>query len=371
MSSEATGGSPGREHFRALTGIRGIAAWMVVLYHIRFSLDALVPAGMIAALGKGYLAVDLFFILSGFVLWYNYADRLRVGRRGEVFQFMWRRIARIWPLHLFILSAFVAFALLLVATGRSTADYPFAELPLHVFLIQNWGFTSELAWNHPAWSISTELAAYLVFPLIVTAFRWDRLALPALVCVAAALLAAIHMIFAAGGSGNLGHDIPGLGLWRCLAEFTLGTIACMLWQSLRDWRFGAVVCGASCAALLVLGLALALPETLFVPAVFLTAILALALDRSIVARLMGAGPIHYLGDISYSTYLAHYFLFILFKLLFLDASLQLGWAGLAGFLLLVLGASVLLYHGVEKPAQRWLNRHRPDGLFMRRAVPAE
>ena len=48
-----------------------------------------------------------------------------------------------------------------------------------------------------------------------------------------------------------------------------------------------------------------------------------------------------------------------FKLAFVDASLQLGWAGLGGYLGLVLVASVGLYHGLEKPAQRWLNRHPP------------
>ncbi|MCB2059355.1 MAG: acyltransferase [Novosphingobium sp.] len=371
MSSEATGGSPGREHFRALTGIRGIAAWMVVLYHIRFSLDALVPAGMIAALGKGYLAVDLFFILSGFVLWYNYADRLRGGGLGDVVQFMWRRVARIWPLHLFILATFVVFALLLLLTGRSTADYPFGELPLHVFLIQNWGFTGELAWNHPAWSISTELAAYLLFPLIVCAARWERLGVPVLVCAAVALLAAIHLVFASSGSGNLGHDIPRLGLWRCLAEFALGNIACMLWRVWRAWRYGAAIAAMVCAVSLAAGLAFSLPETLFVPTVFFAGILALALDRGVVARLLGTRSIHYLGEISYSTYLVHYLLFIVFKLLFLDASLQLGWAGLAGFLLLALAASVLLYHGVEKPAQGWMNRHRPNGPLAPKPVPAE
>lgn len=371
MSPPAADARAGREHFRALTGIRGIAAWMVVLYHIRFSLENLVPAGAVAALGKGYLAVDLFFILSGFVLWYNYADRLRSGGLSDMVQFMWRRVARIWPLHLFILAAFVVFALLLLLTGRSTADYPFRELPLHVFLIQNWGFTGELAWNHPAWSISTELAAYLLFPLIVWAVRWERVPLPALIGAAIALLAAIHLVFAANGSGNLGYDIPRLGLWRCLAEFSLGNIACMVWRSWRAWRYGPAVTGLACATLLGAGLVFSLPETLFVPAVFLTGILALALDRGVAARLLGARVIHYLGEISYSTYLVHYLLFILFKLLFMDAPLQLGWAGFGGFLALALAASVLLYHAVEKPAQGWMNRHRPEGLFARKAVPAE
>jgi peptidoglycan/LPS O-acetylase OafA/YrhL len=66
-------GSPA--HLDALTGIRGIAAWLVVLYHIRMSLLGIMPIPVLKVLAKGYLAVDLFFILSGFVLWYNYAPR--------------------------------------------------------------------------------------------------------------------------------------------------------------------------------------------------------------------------------------------------------------------------------------------------------
>ncbi len=360
-----------RAHLEALTGIRGLAAWLVVLYHIRFSLGTLLPGQAIAALGKGYLAVDLFFVLSGFVLWYNYGDRLRAGGWGETLAFLWRRLARIWPLHLFILAGFVALALLFALTGRDASDYPFAELPLHALLMQNWGFTRELAWNHPAWSISTELAAYLLFPLAVRLFRRDRLPVPALIGAALLLLAAIHVLFALNGETGLGAEISRLGLWRCLMEFTLGTIACRLWTAWRDRRYAAVPTGLACAGILCAGVAFSLPETAFVPAAFVTGILALALDRGVVARALGGKAIRYLGEISYSTYLAHYFLFILFKLAFVDRSLQLGWIGFGGFLAMVLAASIALYHGVEKPAQAWLNRHRPHRLAARSIVPAQ
>ena len=117
-------------HLDALTGIRGLAAWLVVLYHIRLSLTALLPGEVIAALAKGYLAVDLFFMLSGFVIWYNYADRLRAGGGAETRLFLWRRFARVWPLHAAILAAFIAFVALLLATGRPAPGYPLGELPM-------------------------------------------------------------------------------------------------------------------------------------------------------------------------------------------------------------------------------------------------
>lgn len=351
-----------------LTGVRGVAAWLVVLFHIRMSLETLLPDAVMTLLGHGYLAVDLFFMMSGFVLWYNYADRLRGAGLGETATFIWRRIARIWPLHAFILAVFIAFVVALHATSRHPEGYPVAELLLHLTLTQNWGFTQALSWNHPAWSISTEFGAYLMFPFLVVAARWDRLPTAALIAVIGILLATLHGLFALSGHPTLGGDIPRLGLARCLLEFTIGALLCPL--ALR-WRTSAsprrmLFPGVICAAILGGGVLAGWPQTVVAPAAFATGLLALTLDRSWAARVLSAGPLRYLGEISYSTYLAHYLLFILFKVAFVDATLQIGWLALAGFLTIVFAASAALYHGVELPAQRWLNRNRP---FRRRAPP--
>ena len=349
----------GPEHLHALTGIRGLAAWFVVLYHIRLSLTALLPDWSIAVLAKGYLAVDLFFMLSGFVLWYNYAGRFREHGLFFAGPFMWRRIARVWPLHAIVLLAMVAFAAVQVWIGRGNPAFPFAELPLHFLLVQNWGFTRLLAWNDPAWSISTELGAYVVFPLAVCAVRWHRVPAAAIVALGAALLLALYHIFAINGHDRLGQDIPRLGPARCFIEFALGNLLCLLWQRWRDFPHTAVLASFACAAAIASGVLLRLPETAFVPAALAAGLLALAFDRGRISRGLGGGFILYLGKISYSTYLAHFFAFILFKLLFVDTTMQIGWAGLAGFLALMFAVSAGLYHGVEKPAQRWLNRHPP------------
>ena len=366
-----SGAQPAPRHLDALTGIRGIAAWAVVFYHIRLSLTGLLPGWAIAALAKGYLAVDLFFILSGFVIWYNYADKLRHGGWAEARLFLWRRFARVWPLHAAVLLGFVGFVALLLATGRDTAGYPLGELPLHFALVQNWGFTHDLSWNHPAWSISTELAAYLLFPVVVAMAEWERLPRWALYAMVLALIGTVHAVFALNGHATLGSDISGLGLWRCLPEFALGMILCILWRRWTVQGGQAARALLAAAAWLAMCLVWRVPETLLVPGLFFTGLAALALDRGPVARLLGGRVLTYLGEISYSTYLAHFLLFILWKLAFVDASLQLGWAGLAGFAALVMGASVALYHGLEKPAQRWLNRRPPQWAARRAALPAE
>ena len=358
-------------HLDALTGIRGIAAWGVVLYHIRLSLTAILPPQAIALFAKGYLAVDLFFILSGFVIWYNYAARIERGGWSEARLFLWRRFARVWPLHGAILLGFVGLAAMLLATGRDASGYPLRELPLHLALVQNWGFTSQLTWNHPAWSISTEFAAYLLFPLFVVAAPWRRFPSWTLLMLAAMLALTLHALFALRGYSGLGEDIPGMGLWRCLAGFAMGCLMCQLWQRWKDHAHGGGLAALGCAAIITGAWLARLPETAWVPAAFFAGLMALALGRGPVVRLLGGKALTYLGEISYSTYLAHFGLFILFKLAFVDASLQLGWGGLAGFLALVMVASVGLYHGLEKPAQRWLNARPPRWAERPRAVLAE
>lgn len=358
-------------HLDALTGIRGLAAWLVVVYHIRKALTEIWHTDVIGYFAKGYLAVDLFFMLSGFVIFYNYADRLRSGDGLEIRQFQWRRFARVWPLHGFMLMAYMAFVGVLFATGRETTHYPLADLPLNLILAQNWGLTDKLSWNHPAWSISTEFAAYLLFPVAAMAVPWKRLNPPALLGLAAALMFGLHMTFLLSGFSELGKDIPKMGIWRCLFGFALGMVLCLLWQRVRDEPGIAQVAGGTCALLVAAGIGLDLPETLLVPAAFFAGLLALAAGQGVLVRFLSSRPLLYLGEISYSTYLGHYLLWQVWKIVFVSETIQVSWLSFIGYLAAVFVASVGLYRWVEKPAQRWLNAHPPRWATRPAAVPAE
>ncbi|MGB3795370.1 MAG: acyltransferase, partial [Alteraurantiacibacter sp.] len=273
--------------------------------------------------------------------------------------FWWRRFARVWPLHAAVLGALVIFAVVLLATGRDMANYPMAELPLHILLVQNWGFTSELSWNHPAWSISTELGAYLLFPLAVAAVRWEGLR-PAVLLAAIGIAAlAIHSAFVLAGADTLGEQIPRLGLVRCIIQFGIGMMLANLWLAWRTRKVLAAVC-AVLAGMLLLGLVLGgLPETLMLPLAFAAILLALALDSGPVARLLSARPLVWLGDASYATYLVHFPLLIMLKLVAVGDDLQIGRSLFVVYLLVLLALSGGLYRWLEKPAQKWLNGIRP------------
>lgn len=358
-------GSPAepRADLPALTGIRGLAAWFVVLYHVRVGAWPYLPGGAYRVLSKGYLAVDLFFMLSGFVLWLNYSSRLRRDGTAAVPKYLARRVARVWPLHLFILALTVVYAAVVASNGAlNPAHYPWEELPLHILLIHNWGFTQGLTWNDPSWSISGEAAAYLLFPLLVLAADWRRL--PPAVAVAALLLLAglLCAVMEYNGAEILDRDIPRFGLLRAASEFTMGTIVCALWQRWasapgRSWTLAAGLTGGAS----VLGLAAGAPETLVVPLFLAGLLLALALTAGLRSNPLASWPIYYLGEISYSTYLVHFLLYILFKIAFVDDPANVPPMLIGLFLLLTFAASVGLYHGVERPAQRALNR-----LFDRR-----
>lgn len=345
-----------RPELRALTSVRGIAAWFVVLYHIRLSIAGLPPAWT-AVLAKGYLAVDFFFLLSGFVIWLSWSEKLRAGGFGTVPEFLRRRIARIWPLHLFMLGCAGMLALLLLATGRhDAAEYPFDLLPLHMLLLQNWGFTDRLAWNDPSWSISVELGAYLLFPVLAMAIAWRRVPSWAILATIIALFVVLAAVFASVGSVSLGYEIAHFGLIRCVIEFTAGTAVSALWLRWKDSPARPALVTIGIGAVLILSWRAGLPETLAIPALFAALLLVLALTAGLRHNPLDARWLHYLGEISYATYLGHFLLFVAFKLALVDDAHAIPPLLIVLYLLLVLGSSIALYHLVERPAQKWFNR---------------
>ncbi len=168
----------------SLTSLRGLAALWVVLYHFSVqcfpNLDATPYTHIIH---KGYLAVDLFFMLSGFVMTHVYHRAFSESVTRHYRGFFVARIARIYPLHVLILLLFVATAVASqwttgTATIGSIRDIPLqgsesvSALVANLFMLQGLD-AGKLSWNYPAWSISVEFMAYLLFPFALPAI-WAR-----------------------------------------------------------------------------------------------------------------------------------------------------------------------------------------------------
>lgn len=295
----------------SLTPLRGLAAVWVIIYHYNIwapnaHLDVHSPI-----VAKGYLAVDLFFMLSGFVMTHVYHHAFLRDIRGNYFRFIGARIARLYPLHVLILLLFLATAL-----SSRTADYiatgDFSPIPLtgarsisaffaNLLMLQGVK-ASELSWNYPAWSISVEFMAYLLFPLLLPLI-WE--APPKLkVALAAVLFGLLSYLMLLTNDSFNQWDGP-TTLLRCLPEFTLGMLMYSLYCSgrLHDWiATDAAAVGLS-AVLFVL-LQTGVSDFLTV-AVFALFILAAVGNNGRVTRLLNATPLLWLGELSYSVYLAH------------------------------------------------------------------
>ena len=154
----------------ALTGVRIIAAGSVFLSHAEA--PKYIPAPVQTLVTAGYNGVTLFFVLSGFVLAWSYADRLIPLRPRAVWSFFVARFARIYPLYLF--------ALLFAATPQLVTHTLEPGWWRHVLAIQAWSPAKDTALNGPAWSIGVEFFLYACFPMVVIAvarIRWSPRAL--------------------------------------------------------------------------------------------------------------------------------------------------------------------------------------------------
>jgi peptidoglycan/LPS O-acetylase OafA/YrhL len=160
-----------------LTGVRGLAALWVAGCHL-VAEPGLVSGLAARILARGYLAVDLFFILSGFVMALNYGHLFKRRIRVAVFsRFLLLRLARLYPLYGSILLVRFGYTALRYGSFdlprpwiAAPLPYPAIDLPANLLLVQSWGIAKSSI--GPAWSVSTEWGAYMVFPVLAMLGLW-------------------------------------------------------------------------------------------------------------------------------------------------------------------------------------------------------
>lgn len=363
-----------KPELRSLTGLRGVAASLVMLFHFDLGVIGCGQEGqnpLQRFLGHGYVMVDLFLVLSGYIMAMNYAEMFSHGRAHRAYPvFLLRRIARVYPLFLVLTLAMVGFRL----TGL---DYPLnlhglfpgpvaQPVVLNLLMIQAWGLGFSI--DPVAWSLSAEWAAYLAFPLLCAATLFGRawLALLSAVLAVACLVAVASAPDTAMGGMcrhgplDVSNFTTALPVLRCVASFVLGMAAFRLsalpavQRAARSAVSGWVLSGA----ILML---LALPRTdLLLVACFALLVPALAHGRRGAASLL-ASPVPYaLGELSYAIYLLHpYFVGVTGWLLSYGyghgVAFAFGMADLIGGGV-VIAFAYLVHTWVEKPGRRWLRR---------------
>ncbi|MGA2058431.1 MAG: acyltransferase [Bradyrhizobium sp.] len=297
-----------RIRFRVLDGWRGVAALLVALFHLNLNSDIY----RLDFVRNAYLFVDFFFVLSGFVITYNYADRL--GTYKKLSSFTIRRFARLWPLHVVVLLAFVAVEsakFVLAARGVPFYMPPFTgsnsldTIPLNLVFAQSFGLVQHLTWNSPSWSICAEFWTYLLFAAAVALgsiwlTRW-KLATTSLMAITMAGSAAILVLFAHYGM-DASYD---LGFIRCLYGFLVGHLTYRLFQAVSKAGFGAgrFEWASLLAAVFYVSLVGRTEYSFFAPLVFASVVFIFAFEAGLLSRAMSNRVSDWLGKVSYSIYM--------------------------------------------------------------------
>ncbi|MBO9706972.1 MAG: acyltransferase [Caulobacter sp.] len=343
---------PDGANIKPLTALRFFAAFWVVMYHYWPNLSAAAPPQLVA---KGYLGVEAFFTLSGFILCHVYLQGLGQGR-FRYGDFLWNRLARVYPLHLATMAGvgLMAFAAMRAGLSVDPNILSWAALPANLLLVQAWGFAPVSGWNHPSWSISAEWFAYLCFP-VFGYVAWRLRERPRLaVALALALIASLYPAFQALTGFSLTEATIRWGFLRIVPCFAYGCALHALWRSgAVTGRFsGAAACLAGAAALSAI--LFKAPDPVIVAALGAVIVTLAGLAAS-GSRFATQGAFVYLGEISYSTYM----ICIPWKILAVNAVLKLlkiegDQLPVYAWLLVVAALvplSALSYHLIEKPAR--------------------
>lgn len=310
---------------KSFEGGRGVAALIVALYHLKIGADHF------TLIRNGYLFVDLFFVLSGFVMCASYARK--INSYSDFQSFFIRRVGRLLPLLIFSTVVFILASDLIVFAKRIAFDHGYAGMLHHpgalsylipssfeilatLTLAHSMGLFDHLILNTPSWSISVEFYTYLVFAAICYKARnkshpsifFSFSVIGLIISVLAS--ATIHGCLVKKGCLSLTYDF---GFTRSLFSFFLGALAFRAGAlTILQQKIGQI------AGLLLLAFIFdfvdVLPALAFMsPLVFALILVTIRNDIGIFSELMKLRVFQMLGQRSYSIYLMHMSILLVFE----------------------------------------------------------
>lgn len=371
---------------KALSGARAIPPLILVLFHFCEGHGYRGFAWFDLVAAKGYLWVEFFFALSGFILVHVYAPRMReLWRAGGFIEFLRTRLARLYPLHLFMMLAILCQLVVFRALAHAGGYISIFDQPYHpiltwqtfianLFLVQAWNLFNYLSWNGVAWFVSVEFLLCLLFPaylLLAHGKVWRGLVLVA---------AGIAGLFALNQYSQHGLDLTFRnGIWRGMAAFAVGVGFANL--------FGAVTSSSRkpmpelLYSLIQLAIVVALLSAIrftgwshshrdiLTVLPMLALVPALAFDRGVIARVLSARPALKLGEWSYAIFIGQTFWlqfdrFAEQRIFPLPNAIVLGarwtdliwWIEPLGLVLVCIGWGALLASWIERPTSAALKR---------------
>jgi peptidoglycan/LPS O-acetylase OafA/YrhL len=351
---------------RHLDALRIIAACAVVVLHYSDYVKSQGAGQFVYEHTQHFnLFVDLFFVISGFVIAGQYLHQ--VDDMRAIVRFLWRRIARIYPLHLATLAFYLIVAAAIhgdLARSDNPARYPLSDIPAQ-FLLLHALIGQRLTFNFPSWSLSAEMFCYLVFPLLVVIAARRRDFLLAMVVT---LIAANSLFAAMTGTGPWAGWINHGGVFRAFPAFVLG-VACSRYRDrIALWRISPAALTIALTGFTLLGWSI--PETMGLVWIYLIAVLAIYCDCTRRETLVTRLGVARWSPLTYSCYMLH--IPVATVVMTFGARLIPGYEFvLLPVAILVLAvASAISYRYFETPARDALNAAFDRWQAGRIAVPA-
>jgi peptidoglycan/LPS O-acetylase OafA/YrhL len=364
---------PTHKYLSNLTPLRGIAALWVVVFHFSEIIAKFVSTDRSLLLTKGYLMVDLFFIMSGFIICHVYQENFQSGFTGYNFRrFIVARFARVYPLH--FVTLLLAIAIFVPMFGWDPLFNNPRAIPTNLLLIHSFGIHKLFNWNVPSWSISAEWWAYMVFPLLaIFIYRKKGMAIGLLALFV--VLAYLSIMFWIPRVNAFDPSLPrrqnldvtfDYGFLRGLAGFISGMI---LYKAYEIGLFRKIFQKDISAFIVITGSILCMHfgwNDGFEIILFVAVVFAFALNNGGLHKMCNNRIAQYLGKISYSIYLMQ-----LFPLVPLWSGIKLPglvygknsattsfWIGVGYcliYIVLVIAVASLTYFTIEKPCRKYIN----------------
>jgi peptidoglycan/LPS O-acetylase OafA/YrhL len=366
------------EYLSNLTPLRGIAAILVAIFHFEMAIARFVPAAQTMFFEKCYLMVDLFFVMSGFIIYHVYGMNFNMKIKKEALKdFFIARFARTYPLHFFALLLLIVLTLLFAPTGTypNRMEYP-AAIPANFFLLQSFHVLGIYTWNIPSWSISAEWAAYAIFPAIAI-FVFKKRKLSVIVLLLFILMTYLSIMFLLPRINPLNPSVPvphninttfDYGFLRGIAGFITGILIYLLYESEKVKHFFRKdILAVFSLFFLIISMHLALNDGISV-ILFAVIVLCFACNTGRLHAICNNRVLQFLGLISYSIYLMQIFFQDPFSKGMrlpnvvgygrgkqnIDFGSGLIYCGI--YLVGLVAISTITYFAIENPCRKFINR---------------
>ena len=360
-----------KDHYPILDGLRGVASVLVIVFHVFETFSLGNP--FIQIINHGYLAVDFFFLLSGFVVAYAYDDRWAKMTQWDFYK---RRLVRLQPM--VIIGSVIGAVFFYMQAGKAfplIADTSVWKMLLIMLIgctlipipismdIRGWAEMHPL--NGPAWSLFFEYIANILYAVLIR--RFSKLLLSVFVALTGCLLIGYLLKGERGdliGGWSLNQEQLFIGFTRLLFPFFAGVLLCRFGKLIRIkhafWISSAIII-----------VVLSIPRIGDEHHVWMNGIyesITIILLFPLIVSIGAGGKLHnqrsasickFLGDLSYPLYITHYPLIYIFTAWVVEKKIPMGTEGLLAGLLLVVTSILIAYACLklyDEPVREWLKR---------------